>query len=58
MMTSALRDMRGEGFPPDKVSFSLEIEAAAAAGRQPRISRSLLKTKTDAGTFSILRREE
>jgi len=23
---SALRDMRGEGFPPDKVSFSLELE--------------------------------
>jgi N-methylhydantoinase A len=24
---SVLRDMRGEGFPPEKVSFSLEIEA-------------------------------
>ena len=26
LMNSALRDMRGEGFPPDKVSFSLELE--------------------------------
>lgn len=27
LMNSALRDMRGEGFPPEKVSFSLEVEA-------------------------------
>ncbi len=27
LMTSALRDMRGEGFPPEKVSYSLELEA-------------------------------
>lgn len=27
LMDSALRDMRGEGFPPEKVSFSLELEA-------------------------------
>jgi len=26
LMNSALRDMRGEGFPPDKVSLSLELE--------------------------------
>jgi len=26
LMNSALRDMRGEGFSPDKVSFSLELE--------------------------------
>jgi N-methylhydantoinase A len=26
LMNSALRDMRGEGFPPEKVSFSLELE--------------------------------
>jgi N-methylhydantoinase A len=27
LMNLALRDMRGEGFPPEKVSFSLELEA-------------------------------
>ena len=27
LMNSALRDMRGEGFPPEKVFFSLELEA-------------------------------
>lgn len=26
LMNSALRDMRGEGFPPEKVSFSLDLE--------------------------------
>jgi N-methylhydantoinase A len=26
LMDSVLRDMRGEGFPPEKVSFSLELE--------------------------------
>jgi len=26
LMNSALRDMRGVGFPPEKVSFSLELE--------------------------------
>jgi N-methylhydantoinase A len=26
LMNSALRDMRGEGFPPDEVSFTLELE--------------------------------
>ncbi|OGO44641.1 MAG: hypothetical protein A2Z05_05100 [Chloroflexi bacterium RBG_16_60_22] len=29
LQKAALRDMRGEGFPPDKVSFSLELEASA-----------------------------
>jgi N-methylhydantoinase A/oxoprolinase/acetone carboxylase beta subunit len=29
LMDSLLMDMRGEGFPPDKVSFSLELEAAS-----------------------------
>jgi len=29
LMDSVLRDMRGEGFPPGKVSFSLELEVAS-----------------------------
>jgi N-methylhydantoinase A/acetophenone carboxylase len=29
LMNAALRDMRGEGFPPDKVSFSVEFEIAS-----------------------------
>jgi len=29
LMNSVLRDMRGEGFPPEKVSFSLEMEVAS-----------------------------
>ncbi len=29
LMDSVLMDMRGEGFPPEKVSFSLELEAAS-----------------------------
>jgi N-methylhydantoinase A len=29
LMDSLLMDMRGEGFPPDKVSFSLELEVAS-----------------------------
>jgi N-methylhydantoinase A len=29
LMKSALRDMRGEGFPPDQVTFSLELETEA-----------------------------
>jgi N-methylhydantoinase A len=29
LMNSALRDMRGEGFPPEKVSFALELSADA-----------------------------
>jgi len=29
LMESLLEDMRGEGFPPDKVSFSLELEVAS-----------------------------
>ena len=29
LMDSVLMDMRGEGFPPEKVSFSLELEATA-----------------------------
>ena len=29
LMGSVLRDMRGEGFPPEKVTFSLELEAAS-----------------------------
>ena len=29
LMNLVLRDMRGEGFPPEKVSFSLELEAAS-----------------------------
>jgi N-methylhydantoinase A/acetophenone carboxylase len=31
LMDSVLRDMRGEGFPPEKVSFSLELEVASGA---------------------------
>jgi N-methylhydantoinase A len=31
LMDSVLKDMRGEGFPPEKVSFSLELEAASGA---------------------------
>ena len=31
LMNSLLRDMRGEGFPPDKVSFSLELEIESGA---------------------------
>lgn len=31
LMNSAWRDMRGEGFPPDKVSFSLELEIESGA---------------------------
>ncbi len=31
LMNSALRDMRGEGFPPEKVSFSLELEIESGA---------------------------
>jgi N-methylhydantoinase A/acetophenone carboxylase len=29
LINSVLMDMRGEGFPPEKVSFSLELEAAS-----------------------------
>jgi N-methylhydantoinase A/acetophenone carboxylase len=29
LMDSVLRDMRGEGFPPEKVSFTLELEVAS-----------------------------
>jgi N-methylhydantoinase A/acetophenone carboxylase len=29
LMDSVLRDMRGEGFPPEKVSFALELEVAS-----------------------------
>jgi N-methylhydantoinase A len=29
LIDSVLKDMRGEGFPPEKVSFSLELEAAS-----------------------------
>lgn len=31
LINSALRDMRGEGFPPDKVSMSLELEVKTDA---------------------------
>ncbi|MCK4273654.1 MAG: hydantoinase/oxoprolinase family protein [Dehalococcoidales bacterium] len=31
LMDSVLRDMRGEGFPPEKVSFSLELEVASGS---------------------------
>ena len=31
LIDSVLMDMRGEGFPPEKVSFSLELEAASGS---------------------------
>jgi N-methylhydantoinase A len=50
LMNSVLRDMRGEGFPPEKVSFSLELEvesgSAAAVLESPV---TLLKGPQDVG---------
>ena len=50
LMNSVLRDMRGEGFPPEKVSFSLELEvesgSAAAVLESPV---TLLEGPQDVG---------
>jgi len=52
LMNSVLRDMRGEGFPPEKVSFSLELEvesgSAAAVLESPV---TLLERPQDIGSI-------
>ncbi|OGN99413.1 MAG: hypothetical protein A2Y89_07200 [Chloroflexi bacterium RBG_13_51_18] len=50
LMNSVLRDMRGEGFPPEKVSFSLELEVAS--GNQTAVFESpatLFESPQDIG---------
>lgn len=50
LMDSVLRDMRGEGFPPEKVSFSLELEVVSGGVTSVLESPvTLLKGTRDVG---------
>ena len=50
LMETLLADMRGEGFPPDKVIFSLEMEASSdGANRVVDSPVTLIKGPPDAG---------
>jgi N-methylhydantoinase A/acetophenone carboxylase len=52
LKNSVLKDMRGEGFPPEMVSFSLELEVAS--GNQSSVLESpviLLESTQDTGSI-------